>query len=89
MTGAELLRRDHEVLRRALVVAIAAHVPDFNLGIEDARHPLRRARQAVLELSLTKLADAVDARHHPEAHEPPTTSARSTAKSPGRLAHQR
>jgi hypothetical protein len=61
--GAELFRRDHDELLALLVESIARHIPGFTTGIEDPVHPLRRQRQKVLRLSMTGMAQALDARH--------------------------
>ena len=63
MDGAELLRRDLDAVLAELAAAIAQHVPGFNVGIEEPSHPLRRQRQKVLRMSLSGMADAIDARH--------------------------
>jgi hypothetical protein len=63
MDGAELLRRDHHELVSVLAESIARHIPGFITGIEDPAHPLRRQRQTVLRLSISGMADALDAKH--------------------------
>ncbi len=63
MNGADLIRTHHDELLALLVITIVEHVPGFNTGIEDSRHPLRRQRQRALELSLAGMADAIDALH--------------------------
>lgn len=70
MDGAGLLRAEEDRLLSVLASAIAAHIPEFNVGIEDPRHPLRKQRQKVLRLSVTGMARAIEARHgraHPPA----------------------
>ncbi len=63
MNGADLLRHYYDELLALLVTEIAQAIPGFNDGIENARHPLRRQRQAALRLSLTGMIHAIDERH--------------------------
>ena len=67
MDGAELLRRDFDEIITEVAAAVAEHVAGFNTGIEDRHHPLRRLRQRALRLSLSGMADAIDARHGTDA----------------------
>lgn len=63
MNGAHLLRQHHDELVAQLAAEIADGIPEFNRGIEDTSHPLRRQRQKALRRSLVGMADAIDARH--------------------------
>src|SRR5829696_6986992 len=63
MDTAQFLRNDFDQIVAAVAAGVAEHVDGFNVGIEDPHHPLRRLRQRTLRLSLSGMADEIDARH--------------------------